>query len=250
MLARTCSRSPPSPVRSGARSGPTTPTRDSTARSDAAPTWSASSPTATPWSVWSAPSWPSSTTNGPKAAATSDSTCSPEPAPPHEPNRPPQSTPNFPNWSPQHEHLHPTRARPRGPPRPRIHRLVGRPRPTRTLARRLLRPRPRMEARHQQHTPRPRRTALLDPTSKDQPIHHPRGLDRTLPTSPEPVANRVAAEPCQIAARGRSHALGRIIKPYLGDWHLLSAFDASFEDAVPVRSDHESDRSGPLRIPR
>ena len=43
------------------------------------------------------------------------------------------------------------------------------------------------------------------------------GTGRTLPTSPEPVANRVAAEPPQTAARGLSHALGRIIKPYLGD---------------------------------
>jgi putative transposase len=47
----TCARSPRSPRsrrRSGARSGPTTPTSASTARSAAAPTSSASSPTATP----------------------------------------------------------------------------------------------------------------------------------------------------------------------------------------------------------
>jgi putative transposase len=44
----TCSRSPRSRKRSGARSGRTTPTNASTARSAAAPTWSASSPTATP----------------------------------------------------------------------------------------------------------------------------------------------------------------------------------------------------------
>ena len=52
------------------------PQRDgSTARSAAAPTSSGSSPTGPRSSAWSAPSWPSNTTNGPKAAATSDSTC-------------------------------------------------------------------------------------------------------------------------------------------------------------------------------
>ena len=66
------------PKESGARSGPTTPTSASTARSAAAPTSSASSPTAPPSSGSSAPSWPSNTTNGPKAAATSDSTSSPD----------------------------------------------------------------------------------------------------------------------------------------------------------------------------
>jgi len=71
---RTCSRSPPSPRKSGGRSGRTTPTNASTARSAAAPTSSASSQTATRSSAWSAPSWPNNTTNGPKAAATSDST--------------------------------------------------------------------------------------------------------------------------------------------------------------------------------
>jgi putative transposase len=50
------------------------PTSASTARSAAAPTSSASSPTATPRSGVSARSWPSSTTTGQKAAATSDST--------------------------------------------------------------------------------------------------------------------------------------------------------------------------------
>ena len=65
--APTCSRSPPSPRRSGARSGPTTPTNGSTGRSAAAPTSSGSSPTATPSSASSAPSWPNNTTNGPKA---------------------------------------------------------------------------------------------------------------------------------------------------------------------------------------
>ena len=44
----TCWRSPRSPSRSGARSGRTTPRNDSTRRSAAAPTSSASSPTATP----------------------------------------------------------------------------------------------------------------------------------------------------------------------------------------------------------
>ena len=46
--APTSWRSPRSPRRSGARSGPTTPTNGSTARSAAAPTSSGSSPTATP----------------------------------------------------------------------------------------------------------------------------------------------------------------------------------------------------------
>ena len=46
--APTCWPSPRSPRRSGARSGPTTPTNGSTARSAAAPTSSASSPTAPP----------------------------------------------------------------------------------------------------------------------------------------------------------------------------------------------------------
>ena len=72
--APTSSPSPRSPRRSGARSGPTTPTNGSTARSAAAPTSSGSSPTGPRSSAWSAPSWPSNTTNGPKAAATSDST--------------------------------------------------------------------------------------------------------------------------------------------------------------------------------
>ena len=65
-----------SPRRSGDRSGPTTPTNASTARSAAAPTSSGSSPTAARSSDSSAPSWPSSTTNGPKDAATSASTSS------------------------------------------------------------------------------------------------------------------------------------------------------------------------------
>ena len=65
---------------------------------------SGSSPTATPSSGSSAPSWPNNTTNGPKAAATSPSTCWPEPAP-----RPPRTTTRKPpprpclNWSPQHD---------------------------------------------------------------------------------------------------------------------------------------------------
>ena len=62
----------------GARSGPTTPTKDSTARSAAAPTSSGSSPTGPRSSASSAPSWPSNTTNGPKDVATSDSTSSPD----------------------------------------------------------------------------------------------------------------------------------------------------------------------------
>src|SRR3712207_6268761 len=59
------------PGRSGGRSGRTTPPSGSTGRSAGAPTWSASSPTATRWSGWSVPCWPSSMTSGPKAAATS-----------------------------------------------------------------------------------------------------------------------------------------------------------------------------------
>jgi putative transposase len=45
---RTCSRSPASPNRSGAKSGPTTPRNGSTRRSGDAPTSSASSPTGAP----------------------------------------------------------------------------------------------------------------------------------------------------------------------------------------------------------
>jgi putative transposase len=58
------------------------PTRDSTARSGAAPTSSGSSPTAPPPSASSEPSSPSSTTTGSKAAATSDSTSWPDPESP------------------------------------------------------------------------------------------------------------------------------------------------------------------------
>lgn len=71
--------------RSGVRSGPTTPTRGSTARSVATPTLSGSFPTATPRSASSEPSWSSNTTTattGSKAVATSDSTSSPGPASP------------------------------------------------------------------------------------------------------------------------------------------------------------------------
>jgi len=65
-----------SPRRSGGKSGRTTPTSASIARSAAAPTSWASSPTATPSSASSAPSWQNNTTSGPKAAATSDWTSS------------------------------------------------------------------------------------------------------------------------------------------------------------------------------
>ena len=54
------------------------PTSASTARCDAAPTSSGSSPTG-PASASSAPFWPSNTTNGQRAAATSDSTSHPLP---------------------------------------------------------------------------------------------------------------------------------------------------------------------------
>ena len=75
VLAFTGSRS-----RSGARSGPTTPKSDSTARSGDAPTSSASSRPATHSSAWSAPCSPNNTTNGPRCAATSASTSSPRAA--------------------------------------------------------------------------------------------------------------------------------------------------------------------------
>ena len=71
--ATTSSRSPASPRTCGPRSGPTTPPNASTAKSGDAPTQSGSSPPATPSSGSSARSWPSRPTNGPKAAATSDS---------------------------------------------------------------------------------------------------------------------------------------------------------------------------------
>ena len=51
----------------GGRSGLTTLWRVSTRRSDAAPMWWASSLTGQPCVAWSAPSWLSSTTNGPSA---------------------------------------------------------------------------------------------------------------------------------------------------------------------------------------
>jgi putative transposase len=56
------------------------PKNASTARSAGARTSSGSSPTRTPSSGSSVPSWPSSTTSGPKAADTSASTSSREPA--------------------------------------------------------------------------------------------------------------------------------------------------------------------------
>ena len=79
--ARTSWPSPSSRRRSGVRSGPTTPTNDSTARSAAAPTSSGSSPTATRSSASSGPSWPSNTTSGPSNAATSASRPSRTPEP-------------------------------------------------------------------------------------------------------------------------------------------------------------------------
>lgn len=62
------------PKTCGPRSGRTTPPNASTARSDAAPTAWASSPTAPQSCAWSEPSWPSKPTNGPKDGATSAST--------------------------------------------------------------------------------------------------------------------------------------------------------------------------------
>ena len=87
--APTCWPSPPSPKRSGGRSGRTTPPSGSTEKSAAAPTSSASSPTAPPSSASSAPSWPNNTTNGPKAAATSASTCCPAAGSDQPANQPP-----------------------------------------------------------------------------------------------------------------------------------------------------------------
>jgi len=68
--ATTCSPSPDSPARYGAKSGPTTHRNGGTRRSAAAPTSSASSPTGPPSSASSAQSSPNRQTNGPKAAAT------------------------------------------------------------------------------------------------------------------------------------------------------------------------------------
>ena len=84
--------------RSGPRSGPTTPQSGSTRRSGAAPTRSRSSPTATPSSGSSAPSWPSRPTNGPKAAATSDSMSWPDPGSTSFP--PPNPRSELMTWSP------------------------------------------------------------------------------------------------------------------------------------------------------
>src|SRR5215213_4951753 len=93
--------SPPFPARSGDRSGPTTPTSGSIARSAAAPTSSGSFPTATPSSVWSVPSWPNNTTNGPKAAATSAWTSWPAAGSPSCPATPPNpATPPTPRRPP------------------------------------------------------------------------------------------------------------------------------------------------------
>jgi putative transposase len=64
------------------------PTNASTGRSAAAPTSSASSATAKPCSGWSARCSPSSTTNGPRCAATSASRCWPSPESPRSPTKP------------------------------------------------------------------------------------------------------------------------------------------------------------------
>lgn len=76
------------------------PRNDSTRRSAAAPTWSASSPTAPRSSAWSAPCSPSNTTNGSKAAATSAWTSSPAPARPPPPIPPNRRTPHPPHSPP------------------------------------------------------------------------------------------------------------------------------------------------------
>ena len=82
----------------------------------------------------------------------------PRPRRRHEPDhRPPPTTgTELPNWSPQHEHPRPRGARPRRSSPPATHRLLGRARPTRTLARRHL-DQPN-GGPHQQPTPNPRRT--------------------------------------------------------------------------------------------
>ena len=73
--ATTCSPSPRSPKRTGARSGPPTRSNASTARSNAAPASSGSSPTTPPCCASSAPSSPKPTTNGKTPnAATSPNT--------------------------------------------------------------------------------------------------------------------------------------------------------------------------------
>ncbi len=69
------------------------PPNGSTRRSVAAPSRSGSSPPARPSCVWSAPCWPNRPTNGPKAAATSDSTSWPVPASPSSPPPNPRSEP-------------------------------------------------------------------------------------------------------------------------------------------------------------
>ena len=67
--------SPTSHSPTGRRSGPTTPWSVSTRRYGAAPMWWASSLTGRPCAAWSAPSWLSSTTNGPLAVDTSHLSC-------------------------------------------------------------------------------------------------------------------------------------------------------------------------------
>ncbi len=72
-LSRTSWPSPPSRYLIGRSSGPTARWNGSTRRSVVAMTWWASSPTGRRLGVWWARCWPSSMTNGSKAAATSPS---------------------------------------------------------------------------------------------------------------------------------------------------------------------------------
>lgn len=125
--------------------------------------------------------WPSNTTNGPRAAATSDSTSWPAPQPSTHPPNPPSPRPSCPSWSPPHEqHPQSARTRHRRPRRRGQHRLVGRDRPARPLASRLLQPRHRLEARHQPTAhARPTPGSPSNPKPEDQPLHHSRDSTRS-----------------------------------------------------------------------
>ncbi len=96
---------PPSPSRAstGATTGATTRSSDSTRRSSAERTWWASSPTRPRSSAWSGPSWPSSTTSGRSAGATWAPSPPPSSrrrsnAPPRSPRPPPPRRRACPPW--------------------------------------------------------------------------------------------------------------------------------------------------------
>jgi transposase-like protein len=114
----TCWPTPRSPGAAGGRSGRTTPRSGSTARSAAAPTWWASSPTGPPRSGSWPLSWPSSTTSGRSPAATW-ALSSPPP-------RWPSASPTQPRRSPQHWRRPPHDRGRREPPDSQLHQLTGR----------------------------------------------------------------------------------------------------------------------------